>query len=294
MSISMSTPTPASRLRPITPLLFLTEDRPQTTELDHQRTFAKFVARMEELSDENLPESNVAVGLEGVDPTPALMAWAESTRAELEDTKRRREAHIQTMYDQLEALWRRLGVYDEDIDAFVEAQRGTTDATIKAYEEELERMLELKRERMGTFIENARTEITKLWDELMVGEEERADFAPFVDGGYTVGFLLGRTLSISITDEHTEELLCLHEEEIKRLKEERRLKGPLLKSIQKYFDICDDEKELAASASDQSRLLGKGPRDPGRLLREEKMRKRVTKEKPRVSVSLSYIGHHDY
>ncbi len=290
----MSTPTPASRLRPITPLLFLTEDRPQTTELDHQRTFAKFVARMEELSDENLPESNVAVGLEGVDPTPALMAWAESTRAELEDTKRRREAHIQTMYDQLEALWRRLGVYDEDMDAFVEAQRGTTDATIKAYEEELERMLELKRERMGTFIENARTEITKLWDELMVGEEERADFAPFVDGGYTVGLLLGRTLSISITDEHTEELLCLHEEEIKRLKEERRLKGPLLKSIQKYFDICDDEKELAASASDQSRLLGKGPRDPGRLLREEKMRKRVTKEKPRVSVSLSYIGHHDY
>ena len=45
------------------------------------------------------------------------------------------------------------------MDAFVEAQRGTTDLTIKAYEEELERMLELKRERMGTFIENARAEI---------------------------------------------------------------------------------------------------------------------------------------
>jgi Ase1/PRC1/MAP65 family protein len=37
-----------------------------------------------------------------------------------------------------------------------------------------------------------------------------------------------------------------------------------------------------AAASDQSRLLGRGPRDPGRLLREEKMRKRVVKEKPRV------------
>lgn len=86
------------------------------------------------------------------------------------------------------------------------------------------------------------------------------------------------------TDEHTEELLSLHEEEIKRLKDERRLNGPLLNSIKKYFDICEDEKELAASASDQSRLLGRGPRDPGRLLREEKMRKRVTKEKPRVSL----------
>lgn len=185
MAIPMSTPTPASRLKPITPLLFMSDDIPHTTEADHQRTFAKFVARMEELSDEDLPDSNTAIGLEGVEPTPALMAWAEVTRMDLEETKRRREAHIQAIYDQLEALWRRLGVTDADMDAFVEAQRGTTDITIKAYEEELERMLELKRERMGTFIENARTEITKLWDDLMVGEEERADFAPFVDGELT-------------------------------------------------------------------------------------------------------------
>ncbi|KAI0646310.1 microtubule associated protein-domain-containing protein [Trametes meyenii] len=269
MSIPMSTPTPASRQKPITPLLFLSEEsHSQPSDSDHQRVFAKFVARMEELSDEDLPDSNVTVGLEGVEPTPALMVWAEATRAELEDIKKRREAHIQEMYDQLEALWRRLGVTDADMDAFVEAQRGTTDDTIKAYEEELERMLELKRERMGTFIENARTEIMKLWDELMVGDEERADFAPFAD------------------DEHTEELLIIHEEEIRRLKEERRMKGPLLHSVKKYFDILEDEKELAAAASDQSRLLGRGPRDPGRLLREEKMRKRVTKEKPRLEQDL--------
>ena len=180
--VAMSTPTPASRLKPITPLIFLTDSAPQTTDADHQRIFAQFVARMEELSDEDLPETNAALGLEGVEPTQALMAWAESTRVELEDTKKRREAHIQAMYDQLEALWRRLGVPDTDMDAFVEAQRGTTEDTIRAYEEELERMLELKRERMGTFIENARDEIVKLWDDLMVGEEERADFAPFVDG----------------------------------------------------------------------------------------------------------------
>ena len=86
------------------------------------------------------------------------------------------------------------------------------------------------------------------------------------------------------TDEFTEELLAIHEDEIKRLKEERRNKAPLLANIKKYFDICEEEKELAAAASDQSRLTGRGPRDPGRLLREEKMRKRVTKEKPRVSV----------
>lgn len=67
------------------------------------------------------------------------------------------------------------------------------------------------------------------------------------------------------------------------MKEERRRKAPLLASIRKYFEICDGEKELVAAAQDQSRLLGRGPRDPGRLLREEKMRKRVQREKPKVS-----------
>ena len=86
------------------------------------------------------------------------------------------------MYDQLEGLWRRLGVGEADMDAFVEEHRGSTDETVRQYEEELERMLELKRERMGVFVSNAREEIVRLWDDLMVGEDERADFAPFIDG----------------------------------------------------------------------------------------------------------------
>ncbi|CCM01779.1 uncharacterized protein FIBRA_03846 [Fibroporia radiculosa] len=269
-SVPMSSPTPTARAKQSLPFLLMTapEEPEDISDVEYQRIFAQFVARMEEASNENLQDMNVNVGLEGVDPTLGLIAWAEATRAELEDIKRRREAHIQAMYDQLEALWRRLGISDEDMDAFVEAQRGSTEGTVKAYEEELERMLELKRERMGAFIENARAEIVELWDELMVGKDERADFAPFAD------------------DEHTEELLSIHEEEIRRLKEERRLKVPLLASIKKYFDICQDEKELAAAASDQNRLLGRGPRDPGRLLREEKMRKRVTKEKPKLEQDL--------
>jgi len=68
------------------------------------------------------------------------------------------------------------------MDAFVEAHRGSTEETVREYEEELERMLELKRERMGVFVGSAREEIVRLWEVLMVGEEERADFAPFADG----------------------------------------------------------------------------------------------------------------
>lgn len=153
-------------------------------EYEYQQIFAKFVLRVEELdSGSTQPASqNVPVGLDNVEPTNSLLTWAANLHASLEETKRRREAHIQAMYDQLEGLWRRLGVADADMDMFVEAHRGSTQETVQEYEEELERMLELKRERMGTFVESAREEIVKLWDDLMVGEDERADFAPFADG----------------------------------------------------------------------------------------------------------------
>ncbi|KAF8904614.1 microtubule associated protein-domain-containing protein [Mucidula mucida] len=258
-----STPTPASRNQS---LIIHRED---VLESDCRRIFANFVAKVEEAEDEGLCERNgIPIGLEHVDPTPSLLKWAANLQASLEDTKRRRETHIQAMYDELEGLWKRLGVDEGDMDAFVDAHRGSTDETVKEYEDELERMLELKRERMSVFVANAREEIVKLWDELMIGDEERADFAPFAD------------------DEHTEELLTIHEDEIKKLKEEKRMKAPLLAAIKKYFEISEEEKELAASAADQSRLTGRGARDPGRLLREEKMRKRVTKEKPRLEQDL--------
>ncbi|TDL20353.1 hypothetical protein BD410DRAFT_791159 [Rickenella mellea] len=270
-SSGFSTPTPGSRSvssAARTTSLFA-KHSPHEELASYHRVFALFVARIEEAEASGVSlEPGSLVGVEGVEPTPGLLAWAASTLATLEETKKKREAAIQAMYDQLEALWRRLGVPQESMDGFVDHNRGSTEETVRAYEQELERMMELKRERMSVFVCSAREEIEVLWDELMVGEEERRDFAPFAD------------------DEHTEELLSIHESEIRRLKDERRIKAPLLASIRRYFDICEEEKELAAAASDQSRLLGKGPRDPGRLLREEKMRKRVNKEKPRLENDL--------
>ena len=165
----------------------------------------------------------------------------------------------------------------------LQANRGTTPQIIQSYEEELERMIDLKRERMGEFISNARSEIESLWNELMTGDDERADFAAFVDGVYHTTYYRRDNANILCVDEHTEDLLSQHEHEIARLKAEVKLKTPILASIKKYFDICEEEKELERAAGDQTRLLGRGGgRDPGRLLREEKMRKRVGKEKPKV------------
>ncbi|KAG8986502.1 hypothetical protein FRB90_003970, partial [Tulasnella sp. 427] len=227
---------------------------------------ARFVARWEEAEAEGLEGDTI--GVEGVDPTNGVMEWAENLQTELAEVKAHREARIQGIFDQLEVMWKRLDVSEEDMDAFIDENRGSTEEVVQAYQDELDRMMELKKERMSLFIINARKEIEALWDDLLFSEEERAEFTPYHD------------------DEFSEELLARHDEEIANLKEERRLKGPLLASINKYFDVLNDEKKLLESAQDQTRLTSKGPRDPGRLLREEKMRKRVAKEKPKLEKQL--------
>lgn len=81
----------------------------------------------------------------------------------------------------------------------------------------------------------------------------------------------------------TEELLTAHEKEIQRLKTELELKALLLVKITRYYDICEDQKELVKAASDQGRLMGRATKGkPGQLLLEEKMRKRVQKDLPKV------------
>ena len=184
---SVSTPTPSSgSSKTFASMLFTgrepSEQSPAELEASYQRIFARFSAQIEEAESENLNLAEVA--LSNVDPTPGLLSWASSLYDSLDALKSSREAHIQAMYDQLECLWRRLGVSEEDMDGFVEAHRGSTEKVVAEYEDELERMMELKRGRMGMFIGNARDEIERLWDDMMVGEDERRDFAPFVDGEY--------------------------------------------------------------------------------------------------------------
>ncbi|KAK1234663.1 Microtubule bundling protein, partial [Marasmius sp. AFHP31] len=189
--ISVSTPTPPSRSSSKSQMILLSSDdchsstSEESSDVAHQRVFANFVAAIEEAESEGgvNPRSggtnSCPLGLHNVDPSPGLLSWAHTLQSSLDDTKRRRQAHIQAMFDQLDGLWRRLGVADEDMEAFVEVNKGTTEECVTSYEEELERMLELKRERMGVFVGNARDEIQKLWDDLMAGDEERGAFGPF-------------------------------------------------------------------------------------------------------------------
>ena len=50
------------------------------------------------------------------------------------------------------------------------------------YEAELERVLELRRASLSTFMKSIREEIEGLWLELMFGDDEKDEFIGYIDG----------------------------------------------------------------------------------------------------------------
>jgi protein regulator of cytokinesis 1 len=93
----------------------------------------------------------------------------------------------------------------------------------------------------------------------------------------------------NIIDVYTDALLSAHEMEIVRLQSLLEERAPILNLINKHRELMNDKEQLAISSNDSSRLMARGggmARDPTRLLREEKLRKRIAKELPRVEVEL--------
>ncbi|KPI35097.1 Anaphase spindle elongation protein 1 [Cyphellophora attinorum] len=196
----------------------------------------------------------------------------KSRRDKLTDEKSNREKRLSDMKKAVESLWDRLGIEEADRKAFLAANRGCGLRTINEFEDELARLNELKRQNLHLFVEDARVRLQELWDALFFSEEEMLDFTP------------------AFSDVYSDALLSAHEAEIERLITLKDQRAPILEAIEKHRSLVADKESLEASAADASRLLMKPQkgekRDPGKLLREEKMRKRIAKELPKVAAAL--------
>lgn len=196
----------------------------------------------------------------------------EKRRDRLIEEKRARERKLKELKATVEALWVRLGVEESDRKRFVSGNRGCGLRAINEFEAELDRLNELKRQNLHLFIEDARYKLQDLWDSLYFSEEEMLEFTP------------------AFSDVPSDALLSAHEAEIERLEVLKEQRAPTLQLIDKHRSLIRDRDELTASSQDASRLLAKSSkgekRDPTRLLREEKMRKRIAKDLPKVEAEL--------
>lgn len=196
----------------------------------------------------------------------------EGRRDKLFEDKRGRERRLNELKSTVEGLWDRLSVADADRRRFLASNRGCGIRQINEFEAELDRLNELKRQNLHLFVEDARYKLQELWDSLYFSEEEMLEFTP------------------AFSDVYSDALLSAHEGEIARLEALKEQRAPTLQLIDKHRSLIKDREDLAASSQDASRLLAKPTkgekRDPTRLLREEKMRKRIAKDLPKVELEL--------
>ncbi|KAF2011457.1 hypothetical protein BU24DRAFT_281457 [Aaosphaeria arxii CBS 175.79] len=200
------------------------------------------------------------------------MAQLKARKERLVQEKQNRERQLQQLRTTIEDLWDRLGIEQHERKQFLSSNRGCGLRTINEYEDELSRLNELKRQNLHLFVEEARVKLQELWDALYFSEEEMLDFTP------------------AFSDVCSDALLSAHESEIARLESLKEQRLPILQKVDRYRELIKERDDLQASSQDASRLMARGNkgerRDPGKLLREEKMRKRIAKELPKLEGEL--------
>lgn len=219
----------------------------------------------------------------------------KSRKEKLIQEKRDRERRLKELKQTVEALWNKLGIEEVERKAFTVKNRGCGMRIINEFEDELARLNELKRQNLHLFVEDARFKLQELWDGLYFSEEEMLEFTPAFSGQSLHLFrqALRSCNILTCPDVYSDALLSAHEAEIARLEALKEQRAPTLEMVNKHRSLIKDRDDLAASSQDASRLMLRGQkgekRDPTRLLREEKMRKRITKELPKVEVDLRNI-----
>ena len=129
-------------------------------------------------------------------------------------------------------------------------------------------MIELKRENMHIFVDAARKTLQALWDELFFSEEQMAEFTP------------------AFTDIFTDASLAAHEYEVKRLEALADSRQNTISLVKKHMDLIAEKQHLEEASKDPSRLTQRGAQAAGRLLQEEKIRKKLSKELPKIEQDL--------
>ncbi|ORX43883.1 hypothetical protein DM01DRAFT_1340633 [Hesseltinella vesiculosa] len=190
------------------------------------------------------------------------------TLSQLEEIKQQREFRKEEIKQHLYRLWDRLQIKPDERSAFLDHYQGLSKSDMEEHEQELDRMLQLKSERVQDFVLDARNEIEKLWNQLYFSQQQRDDFHPFH------------------SEEFSDTLLESHEAETERLKHLVEDRKYILDKVEQHMKLQQELREFQESTNDPKRLFGKGQRDPGRLLREEKFRRRMARELPKCTHEL--------
>lgn len=183
----------------------------------------------------------------------------EETVAQYESLKQ----HIDDKRRQLERLWHCLETDPAVVKKFEKLTSYTQTTFDKLYAEH-DRCDTLRRENIKAFVERTRHEITEWWERCMKSADERARFTTFHSLDYN------------------EDLLRLHELELESLKAFYNENEPIFQMVHQRQEMWDRMLALENKSSDPSRYNNRG----GKLLEEEKERRRISCQLPKIEAKL--------
>ncbi|KAM8894490.1 protein regulator of cytokinesis 1b isoform 3-T4 [Spinachia spinachia] len=183
---------------------------------------------------------------------------------QLEEQKAENEARCEAHREQIQRLWDRLAVPQEEREAFNEHMVASRRRNLEALRVEVQRLEELKRLNVCNVTEAIRAEIAVFWEKCFLSTDQREAFAPY------------------FSEVFTEELLSLHEAEIQRLKQHYEDHRELFEGVHQWEDSWRLFLQLEKKANDPTRFTNRG----GNLLKEEKQRSDLHKSLPKLEKKL--------
>ncbi|XP_042232733.1 protein regulator of cytokinesis 1-like isoform X2 [Homarus americanus] len=178
------------------------------------------------------------------------------------------EKKSQQLHERIRLLNDRLGIDPSEHAHFLNTVDGHKPTTLEKLQQELKRLEELKRQNMARFINQLRRELEMCWEKCYTSEEERNEFTAY------------------FTEDYTDTVLDAHDQEVQRLQDYYMENKHIFSKIKHRNELWNKLVELEEKASDPNRLFGNRGCS---LLQEEKERKRVKIELPRIEKELEDI-----
>ncbi|XP_049930292.1 protein regulator of cytokinesis 1-like isoform X2 [Epinephelus moara] len=184
--------------------------------------------------------------------------------SQLQDRKAENELRCSAFRTKIQELWERLEIPQEEREALSEHMVKSKKRNIEALRAEVQRLEVLKLQSMKRVIEAVRAEIALFWERCFYSSEQQEAFVHYHD------------------DDFTEDLLNLHEAEVRTLKKCYEDHRELFEGVRKWQENWTLYLELDKKANDPSRFNNRG----GNLLKEEKQRADLQKSLPKLEKSL--------
>ncbi|XP_059061981.1 protein regulator of cytokinesis 1-like [Achroia grisella] len=166
--------------------------------------------------------------------------------------------------ERLSKLWDCLEedqIYREN---FLHAHPGCQPHTEVAIKQEIKRCDQIKRQKIQVFVANVRTKIKLMWDNVMYSTREREEFLHYFQ------------------DIFTEDTLTLHELYLEKITKYYNDNKHIFELVMTRKNLWLKMTELEARASEPGRYHNRG----GQLLKEEKERKTIANNLPKIEAQL--------